>query len=148
MWKRIQTLLLAIATLMLGIMPFLNICHAYDPAAGGEVSIRFWEHPVFMLFICISFILCAIALFSWNRRILQIRMSGAAIFILAALQIWVIIAFFVQLGGSYMISPATLIPIPCIILLVISIKKIARDEVQFAKDLLAGKYKEGGADKK
>lgn len=148
MWKRIQTLYLAVVVLLLGTMPFLKICHGYDAVARADVSIRFYEHPVFLLFICIAFVLCGIALFAFRKRMLQIRMCAAASFILLCLQIWIIIAFFVQLGGSFIISPATLIPIPCMALLILSIKKIGKDEVQYAKDLLAGKYKESGADKK
>lgn len=148
MWKRIQTLYLAIVAVIVGIMPLLNICHAYDTAAGGEVSIKFYEHPVFIFLIAVSFVLTCIALFAFRKRILQIRMCGANIVILAALQIWVIIAFFVQLGGDYMISWATLLPIPCIVLLVLGIKRMAKDEVQYAKYLLAGKYKESGANHK
>lgn len=147
MLKKIQTLYLSIAAVLLGAMPFFSICHAYDAASGTDIRIRFYEHPVFLLFIVIAFVLTVIALFSFRKRILQIRMCATAAFILAALQIWIIIAFFVQLGGSYLISAATIIPIPCIILLLLSVKKSGRDEVQYAKDLLAGKYKESSADK-
>lgn len=147
MWKRIQTLYLAVVAVLLGIMPLLSIGRAYDAEAGTDIRIRFYEHPVFLLFIVISFVLTAIALSSSRKRILQIRMCATAAFILAALQIWIITAFFVQLGGEYLISPATLMPIPCIVLLLLSAKRAGRDEVQYAKDLLAGKYKESGSDK-
>lgn len=124
MWKRIITILLVIVTLSIGAMPFLELCHGVDPEY-GEFHIMFHEYVAFVILIVVAFILSAIALMSLKKTYFLMRTCILDAIILAALEIWIFIAVF-SAPGHCTLSPATLIPLACIVMLVICAKRSTR----------------------
>ena len=132
MFRRFQTYLIIAATLLLGSMFFSNMCYGIIPTdAPSEtwerITIRFFERSQFLIMTFVTFSLCVIALFYHKKRLLQIRICLLNSIILFAFQIWILVEF-MKLRPLYSLSVPSLFPIISIILLVLSIRYIAKDE--------------------
>lgn len=132
MLKRFQTYLIIAAALLLGSMLFSNMCYGVIPSdAPSEqwerITISFYEKSQFMIMAFVSLSLCVISLFYQKKRIIQIRICLLNSIILVAFQVWILVEFF-KLRPLYSLSIPSLFPIISIILLILAIRYIARDE--------------------
>jgi len=132
MFRRFQTYLIIAATLLIGSMFFSNMCYGVittdAPSEQWErITISFFERSQFLIMAFVTFSLCVIALFHQKKRMIQIRICLLNSIILFAFQIWILVEF-MQLRPLYSLSVPSLFPIISIILLVLSIRYIAKDE--------------------
>ena len=132
MFKRFQTYLIIAAGLLIGSMFFSNMCYGVIPTdAPSEqwerITISFFERSQFLIMAFVGFSLCVIALFYHKKRLLQIRICLLDSIILFAFQIWILVEFN-KLKSLYSLSIPSLFPIIAIILLVLAIRYIAKDE--------------------
>lgn len=132
MFKRFQTYLIIAAGLLIGSMFFSNMCYGVIPTdAPSEqwerITISFFERSQFLIMAFVGFSLCVIALFYHKKRLLQIRICLLDSIIIFAFQIWILVEFN-KLKSLYSLSIPSLFPIIAIILLVLAIRYIAKDE--------------------
>ena len=132
-WKRIQTLLIAIAGGLLLSTLFLDMCYADVPSKTGgfeHYSIAFRERYQFLIFSFVTFALTIVTIGYYKQRIMQIRLCILNSILLLFYQIWLVVAFF-QLNEAFTFTVAALFPMIAIILLLTAANFIWKDEVRF-----------------
>jgi hypothetical protein len=149
MFKRFQRYLIIAAALLLGSMFFLNMCHGVIPSDSPSetwerITISFFERSQFLIMTFVTFSLSVIALFYQKRRLLQIRICLLNSIILFAFQIWIVVEF-MKLRPFYSLSVPSLFPTIAIILLILAIRYIGRDE---ATAMFTGMYQADDSGKK
>jgi len=149
MWQRFQTLLLLICAGLLISMFGADMCYVMVPEAGdgsGELTryaIKFVNRSQFIIFTFVTLALSVAAIFYYKARILQIRICIIDILLLAAYQIWILVSYF-QLKSVYTFTVATLFPFVCIVLLLLAIRYIWRDESEVIAYNIIRKNKKNG----
>lgn len=141
MWQRIQTLYLAIATVLTGSLFFCNFATILGP--GGEsADVKYYEKLPYLIFLISLFTANAIALLSFRTRILQMRVSILAALLLTGFQIWLGVDFF-RHRNEMIFSFTAVFPIVAAILDVLAGRNIALDEamVQSASRLRGSRRK-------
>ena len=153
MWQRFQTLLLLICAGLLISMFSVDMCYTMVSDAGnnsGELTryaIKFVNRSQFIIFTFVTMALSVIAIFYYKARILQIRICIINILLLIAYQIWILVYYF-QFKSVYTFTVATLFPLVCIILLLLAIRYIWRDESEVIAYHILRKNKKNGKIKK
>ncbi len=141
MWQRIQTLYFALAAGLLIALTFGNVGTIYTPDAPIE-DIRYISKLPYAILIILSLAANLVALFSWSRRSLQIRLAGAAATLLLALQIWLIVDYF-TMGEGFVFRWTAILPAFAFVFDLLAIKGVLADEllVQSAGRLRSSKRK-------
>ena len=121
-----------------------------DADGGQELSryaIKFVNRSQFIIFTFVTMALSVIAIFYYKARILQIRICIINILLLIAYQAWILVYYF-QFKSVYKFTVPTLFPIVCVILLLIAIRYIWRDESEVIAYHILRKNKKNGKIKK
>ena len=87
--------------------------------------------------------LCVVAIFYYKARILQIRICIINILLLLAYQVWILVYFF-EFKKVYTFTVASLFPFVCIVLLLLAIRYIWRDESEVIAYHIIRKNKKNG----
>lgn len=142
MWKRVQTLYLGLAALLVASLFFCNICKAVSPE--GEVAIALHERIPYLLFNIMVFTAVVITAFTYKLRILQMRVAVLSALLLTGFQIWIGVDFVkYQLIRSEMIFLLpSIFPLIASILCVMAAKNIMMDEAMVQSVALGEKLKE------
>ena len=149
MWQRFQTLLLLICAGLLASMFSADMCYVMTPESadpGAELirySIKFVNRSQFIIFTFVTMALCVIAIFYYKARILQIRICIINILLLIAYQIWILVYFF-EFKRIYTFTVPAIFPIVCVILLLLAIRYIWRDESEVIAYNIIRKNKKNG----
>lgn len=145
MIQRIQTLFLIAVTILIGILlfvPFATVSFEdmlyqfkADSLAGltegSEVNIMFW--PLFILIVIMMLIPFA-TIFLYKKRLLQVRLCvfssilNALFYVLFYFELSTVLKVMPGAIVNYY-YPALAVPLCCIVLNIISIKKIMQDEI-------------------
>ena len=151
MWQRFQTLLLLICAGLLISMFSADMCFVMVPDdTTGELrrfAIKFVNRSQFIIFTFVTLVLCVTAIFYYKARLLQIRICIIDILLLLAYQIWILVYYF-QFKSVYTFTVPTLFPLVCIILLLLAIRYIWRDESEVIAYHILRKNKKNGKIKK
>lgn len=153
MWQRFQTLLLLICAGLLVSMFSADMCYVMVPETadpGAELTrfaIKFVNRSQFIIFTFVTMALSVIAIFYYKARILQIRICIINILLLIAYQIWILVYFF-EFKRIYTFTIPAIFPILCVILLLIAIRYIWRDESEVIAYNIIRKNKKNGKIKK
>ena len=128
MWQRIQTLYLAISTILIAVMLFSN--EAVCIGADGEVvdAIGFTQKLTHLILLIIILILNFLALTVVSHRVFQMRTAVLAAIVTLALQIWIAVDFF-NIGSVYVFKLPAVFPAACIILDVLAARGILADQM-------------------
>lgn len=148
MWQRVQTLYLAIATILIIVMLFSNVGTVIG--AEGSESVKYYEKLSYFIFILMTLMANFIALFSFKARMLQMRVTMLSAILLIFFQIWLGIGFArYQLGigmgdmdARMIFSFTAIFPVIASILDMLAARNIALDEamVQSAYRLRKAKH--------
>lgn len=143
MWQRIQTLYLAIATILIGTLFFSKFATIIGPE-GESVEIMYHERVQYLLFIISLFLGNAIALFSFKSRMLQMRVCILAALLLIGFQVLLAVYYFAH-RNEMVFSITAVFPIVTAILDVLAARAIALDEamVQSSSRLRSSKKRRG-----
>jgi len=153
MWQRFQTLILLICAGLLAAMFAADMCYVMVPQAGGgdgeltRYAIKFVNRSQFIIFTFVTMALCVIAIFYYKARLLQIRICIINILLLLGYQTWILVYYF-QFKSVYTFTVPTLFPLVCIILLLIAMRYIWRDESEVIAYNIIRKSKKNGKLKK
>lgn len=118
MWQRVQTLYLAISTVLIGLLFFC------DKAEGVSFT-AYWPYLVLIILITLLNIL---ALTTWKIRIFQVRTTVLAALLTLALQAW-LVADFIITGNDPLFHVPALFPIVAVILDIMAARGIWADEL-------------------
>ena len=141
MWQRIQTLYFALSTILLTILAFGNVGSIITVDAPVE-NVKYLAKLPYAILILLSLALNLVATFSWKRRSLQIRLGGASIVLLLALQIWLGVDYF-TLSKEFVFKWTAIFPIFAAIFDLLAMKGVLADEmlVRSASRLRSAKRK-------
>lgn len=93
MWRRIQTLYIAIATGLAASMFFCNFAAILGPG-GEEITIRYYEKSSYLILMIMILTAQICSLFSFKSWFLQARVCTISALLLIGFQIWLGIDFF------------------------------------------------------
>ena len=130
-----------------------DMCYVMVPGEGdasGELTrfaIKFVNRSQFIIFTFVTMALTVTAIFYFKARLLQIRICIIDILLLLAYQIWILVYYF-QFKSVYTFTVPTLFPLVCIILLLLAIRYIWRDESEVIAYHVLRKSKKNGKIKK
>lgn len=135
-WKRIQTLLMAIATLLLLSTMFGNMCHSRLLQPGDEAyAIGFTERLQYLLLSIVILLLCVAGLLGYRQPMAQASICLLAAILLIAYQALIVYAFF-QLRAEYSFNIFAVFPSLSAILLLIARRYCMRDAARAVVDKL------------
>ena len=142
MWQRAQTLYLAIATILTGLMFFMD--KAIIVAADGSVAQTFSFTSYIPYAILIGIVTCLnlLALTTYKIRVFQMRTAGLSAIITLALQAWLVVDFIVT-GNDPLFHVTAIFPLVAVILDILAARGIWADElmVRSASRLRSSKRK-------
>ncbi|MBQ9184364.1 MAG: DUF4293 family protein [Bacteroidales bacterium] len=128
MWQRVQTLYLAISTILIAVMLFSN--EAVLLGADGEVAdaIRFSQKIVYLIMLIIILLLNILALTTFRFRVFQMRTAVLAAIVTLALQAWIVVDYF-NYSSELVFRLPCVFPAACIILNVLAARGILADQL-------------------
>lgn len=128
MWQRVQTLYLAISTILIAVMLFSNeaVCLGSDDAVAD--AIRFTDKVSHLIMLIIILLLNFMALTIVKHRVFQMRTAVLAAIITLALQIWIVLDYF-SIHEVYVFKLPAIFPLVCIILDVLAARAILADQL-------------------
>ena len=149
MWKKVQTWLLIAVALLLAAMFEMDFCHTIDPDTLEKFSIKFIERSQFLIFTFVCFVLTIVTMCYGRSPFSQMYLCLLNSLMLLGYQVWILVAF-LKLRSVYTLGIASLFPLIAIVLLLLAIRFIARDEVEhrIAADLAGAENKNRHSDKK
>ena len=141
MWQRIQTLYLAIATILIGSLFFSKVATIFGD---GEEALYYTEYIPYMLFVLMTFLTNFICLFLFKVRLVQMRLCVIGAIVLLAFQIWIGVDYFFpgdELKGNIVYPFTAIFPMIAAILDILAARNIFLDEamVQSASRLRASR---------
>lgn len=141
MWQRVQTLYLAIATVLVGVLFFCPMFKILG-SDGAVTVVRFSEKLTYLLLGISAFSAHAVALLTFKFRFLQMRLAIIAALIMVGYQTLVVIDF-VHFHTDAVFVFTAVFPIVSVILDVLAARNIMLDEamVQSASRLRGPKRK-------
>ncbi len=129
MWQRIQTLYLAIATVLIGSLFFSKFATVFGD---GEGEILYREYVPYLLFTIMTFIAHVMCLALFKARMIQMRLCIISAIVLFAFQIWIGADYFFPpegvSRGNVVYSFTAVFPIIAAILDVLAARNIFLDE--------------------
>ena len=139
MWQRIQTLYLAIATILTCSLFFSKVATIVGPE-GEDIAIMYYEKLPYLLFIIMVSAANAISLISFKARNIQMRLSVISALLLIAFQIWLGVDYFRHMK-EMVFSITAVFPAICMVLDILASRNILLDEamVQSASRIRASR---------
>ncbi len=128
MWQRIQTLYLALSTILIAVLLFCNACTIIG-AEGAEETVKYYENIVYLIFIIAIISGNGFTLFTYKARIAQMRLAVIEAIIMTAFQIWIGVDFFrMHEHREVIFSFTAVFPLIAAILNIMAARSIALDE--------------------
>ena len=146
MWQRVQTLYLAVATILVGLLFFVD--KAVVPGAEAGIPAQGYRYTLYLpyiILIAIAFLLDFLALTTYKHRVFQMRTAVLAALITLALQIWIGVDFFLNKGGVMVFRLSVVFPLLAIICDLLAARAIYSDIliIRSASRLRAAKRRKG-----
>lgn len=142
MWQRIQTLYLLLSTVLAAVMFFCDKAAVIGPDGVAE-GIRFTSYVPYTVLLVIITVLDVLALAGYRIRVFQMRTAVLSAIITLALQIWLVVDYFVSSPDNVRFYATALLPLACVILNMLAARNIYADEllVRSASRLRSAKRK-------
>ena len=126
MWKRIQTIYLAISAGLITSMFFCRFATIIGPE-GAEEVIRYYEKTPYLILLIMLITASIFTIATYRTRFLQARVCMLTALILAGFQIWLGIDFLIY-RNEMVFSVTMLFPMAAAILDMMASKRIMTDE--------------------
>lgn len=125
MWKRIQTIYTAIATLLIVAMFFCRFATILGPE-GSELKIMYYEKISYLIMLIMLMTAGICAVFTYKNGYLQARVCMLTALMLIGFQIWLGVDFF-RFRGEMVFSVTMLFPLVAAILNVLAARNAIVD---------------------
>lgn len=128
MWQRVQTLYLAISTVLVALLFFVPKAVSY--AADGSVAdaVAFTSYLPYLVLTVVVTLLNVLALTTWNFRIFQLRTATLTALITAAFQLWLAVDFFMT-HDQVVFRVYALFPLIAVIFDLLAVRGIFADQM-------------------
>ena len=128
MWQRVQTLYLAISTLLIALLFFVPkaVSYAGDGSVANEVA--FTSYLPYLVLTVVVTLLNILALTTWNFRIFQLRTATLTMLVTAAFQIWLVVDFLLT-RGDVVFRVYALVPLIAVIFDLLAMRGIFADQM-------------------
>ena len=126
MWKRIQTLYLAVSAGLIASMFFCRFATIIGPE-GSEEVIRYYEKTPYLILLIMLTTANVFSIATYRTRFLQARVCMLTALILTGFQIWLGVDFFMY-REEMIFSVTMLFPMAAAILDLMAAKRIMTDE--------------------
>ena len=93
MWQRVQTLYLAISTVLTAVLFFSTAFTANGPDGLEEISYLQLQKPYFGILLGILAAMVLLALVTFKVRILQMRLSVLSALVALGMQVWLVVLY-------------------------------------------------------
>ena len=123
MWQRVQTLYFFLSAALLAVAMCSTV--ALDVQAGE--SLEFAQRVPYAVLGALGLAANLVALFSFKRRHLQIRLAGFGAVVLLGLQVWLAVDFFSF--KEYVFRWVAILPLVCVYFDIMAIRGIFADEL-------------------
>ncbi|MBR6415054.1 MAG: DUF4293 domain-containing protein [Bacteroidales bacterium] len=128
MWQRVQTLYLAISTILIGLMFFMAKAAVYGADGSVVEQFKFTTYAPYMILLVIIMVLNILALTTWNFRVFQMRTATLTAIITLALQIWIVVDF-ISTHDTMVFKIAAIFPLVAMIFDVLAVRGIFADQM-------------------
>lgn len=125
MWKRIQTIYTAIATLLIVAMFFCRFATILGPE-GSELKIMYYEKISYLIMLIMLMTAGICAVFTYKNGYLQARVCMLTALMLIGFQIWLGVDFF-RFRGEMIFSVTMLFPLVAAVLNVLAARNAIVD---------------------
>lgn len=141
MWQRIQTLYLLLSTVLVAVMFFCDKAAVIGP--DGAEGIRFTVYLPYTILLAIIVILNILALAGYKIRVFQMRTAALSAIISLALQVWLVVDYFISSADNVRFYVTALLPLAVVVLNLLAARNIYADEllVRSASRLRSAKRK-------
>ncbi|MCD8206625.1 MAG: DUF4293 domain-containing protein, partial [Bacteroidales bacterium] len=129
MWQRIQTLYIAVATILIGALFFCTFAKYFTPDGIETISYCKFTRPFFLILLIIVFLINLFAVGLFKIRLFQMRVCVLATFVLLGMQIWLGV-YVVMYLKQVSFSITAVFPIVAAILDVLASRAIMLDEAK------------------
>lgn len=126
MWKRIQTLYLAVSAGLIASMFFCRFATIIGPE-GSEEVIRYYEKTPYLILLIMLTTANVFSIATYRTRFLQARVCMLTALILTGFQVWLGVDFFMY-REEMIFSVTMLFPMAAAILDLMAAKRIMTDE--------------------
>ena len=128
MWQRVQTLYLAISTILIGLMFFMAKAAVYGAEGSVVEQFKFTTYVPYLILLVIIMVLNILALTTWNFRVFQMRTATLTAIITLALQIWIVVDF-ISTHDTMVFKIAAIFPLVAVIFDVLAVRGIFADQM-------------------
>lgn len=128
MWQRIQTLYLAISTILIATLLFSTKAVSLNGDGSVAEQIKYTSYLPYLVLTVIVLALNVLALTTYKHRIFQMRTAGLSSIITLALQIWLVVDF-VATHNDVVFKLTAIFPLITIILNVLAMRGILADQL-------------------
>jgi cytochrome c biogenesis factor len=128
MWQRVQTLYLAISTILIGLMFFMAKAAVYGADGSVVEQFKFTTYVPYLILLVIIMVLNILALTTWNFRVFQMRTATLTAIITLALQIWIVVDF-ISTHDTMVFKIAAIFPLVAVIFDVLAVRGIFADQM-------------------
>ena len=128
MWQRVQTLYLAISTILVAGLFFIPkaVIYAADGAVADEIT--FVSYLPYLVLLIVITVLNILALTTWNFRVFQMRTATLTCLITLALQGWLVVDFLTT-HDQVVFRVAALFPLVAAIFDILAVRGIFADQM-------------------
>lgn len=125
MWQRIQTLYLAVSSILIGVL-FFSVLATAIGTDGQTVNINFTEKIPYLCLMISIFVANVSALVTFKHRGLQIRVAVIATLLLLGFQVWIAVDYFTAESGI-VFKYTAIFPLVAAILDILAVRGIFSD---------------------
>ena len=129
MWQRIQTLYLAISTILIAVVAFGTKAVTVGPEGEVAETVKYMAYIPYAILIVLILILDILALTTYKIRVFQMRTAMLSAIITLALQIWLVVDFIANRGTGLVFRMTAIFPFVSIILNLLAARAILADEM-------------------
>ena len=128
MWQRVQTLYLAISTVLIGVLFFSVKAAVYGADGAAVQEIRYVDYLPYLNLLIVITLLNILALTTFKHRIFQMRTASLAALVTLALQVWLVVDF-IMTHEEVVFKVTAIFPLLCVILDMLAARGILADQL-------------------
>ena len=128
MWQRVQTLYLAISTILIGILLFVPKAVTFGADGSVTDEVAFTGYMPYLVLLVVITLLNLLALTTWKFRVFQMRTATLVSLITLALQIWLVVDFLAT-HNEVVFRVYALFPLVAVIFDILAVRGIFADQM-------------------
>lgn len=128
MWQRVQTLYMAISTILVAVLFFVPKAVTFAGDGSVATAISFTSYLPYLVLTVVVTLLNILALTTWNFRIFQLRTATLTALLTVAFQAWLVVDFLMT-RGEVVFRVFALFPLIAVIFDLLAVRGIFADQM-------------------